>query len=314
MAFSSRGRYSTFKDAQIPLFRQGVSALSRLIFFCALALFLMVADVRYSVTKPIRTGIATLLFPIQWVVMQPLAGVQELGQYFQNLEAAQSDTKTVHARLTQMMQKSVIVDQLQMENQRLRQLLDLKQKPETSGIAAEVLFDAADPHSRKVIVNKGSVNDILLGSPVLDELGVVGQVTRVFPLTSEVTLLIDQRQAIPVLNTRTGARSVAYGDAASYGEMLDLRFMGTNADVLTGDLLTTSGVDGIYPAGLPVAKIDKIERRADTAFAKIQCIPIAKMTGTLHVMILKPLTTVQTSGLDLTPSAVNAPASKGRSP
>jgi rod shape-determining protein MreC len=132
---------------------------------------------------------------------------------------------------------------------------------------------------------------------VLDELGVVGQITRVHPLTSEVTLLIDRDQAIPVLNTRTGARSVAYGDSLSYGGTLDLRFMAANADVLAGDLLTTSGVDGVYPAGLPVARIDKIERRADTAFAKIHCIPVAKITGALHVMVVKPLTVFQPNTL-----------------
>jgi rod shape-determining protein MreC len=115
-------------------------------------------------------------------------------------------------------------------------------------------------------------------------------VTRLHPMTSEVTLLIDREHAIPVLNTRTGARSVAYGDPTTYGGTLELRFMATNADVQAGDLLTTSGVDGIYPAGLPVAKIDKIERRADTAFAKIHCVPVAKITGAYHLMVLKPLT------------------------
>jgi rod shape-determining protein MreC len=139
------------------------------------------------------------------------------------------------------------------------------------------------------VIDKGGAAGIVIGSPVLDEYGVVGQVTRTHPLSSEVTLLIDREQAIPVLNTRTGARSVAYGDSLSHGGTLDLRFMAANADVMTGDLLTTSGVDGVYPAGLPVAKIDKIERRADSAFAKIYCTPIARMTGSFHVMVVAPL-------------------------
>ena len=145
-----------------------------------------------------------------------------------------------------------------------------------------MLYDAADPYTRKVIIDKGMAQGVDLGSPVLDESGVLGQVTRVHPLVSEVTLLVDRDLAIPVLNVRTGARSVAYGDPAVSGSGLELRFMGSNSDVQQGDLLTTSGVDGVYPAGLPVAKISRIERRAESAFAKIYCTPQALVTGARH--------------------------------
>jgi rod shape-determining protein MreC len=128
-----------------------------------------------------------------------------------------------------------------------------------------------------------------LGSPVIDEAGVVGQVTRVHPLVSEVTLITDRDQAIPVLNVRTSARSVAFGDPVTRGGMLELRFMAGNADVQVGDLLTTSGVDGVYPPGLPVARVDKVERRADSAFARIYCIPQALVAGPRHVMLLRPV-------------------------
>ena len=151
-----------------------------------------------------------------------------------------------------------------------------------------MLYDAADPYTRKVIIDKGLTHGIVPGSPVVDESGVLGQVTRVHPLVSEVTLLIDRDLAIPVLNVRTGARSVAYGDPSAGGSGLELRFMGSNADVQTGDLLTTSGVDGVYPPGLPVAKISRIERRAESAFAKIYCTPQAQVTASRHVMVVKP--------------------------
>lgn len=262
----------------------------------------MVADVRFSVIKPVRSVVATVLYPLQWLIMQPLQAMRGVGEYFQTLEAAQSDRLDVHQKLLLSMKKSAVTEQLQLENQRLRMILELRDKPETSGIAAEVIYDAADPYTRKIVINKGSLQAVAAGSPVLDELGVVGQITRVHPLTSEVTLLIDRDQSIPVLNTRTGARSVAYGDSLSEGGTLDLRFMAANADVLAGDLLTTSGVDGVYPAGLPVAKISRIERRADTAFAKIHCTPIAKINGTLHVMIIKPLTVLQPNTLLEKPS------------
>jgi rod shape-determining protein MreC len=124
---------------------------------------------------------------------------------------------------------------------------------------------------------------------VIDEGGVLGQVTRVHALVSEVTLVTDRDQATPVLNVRSGVRSVVYGEpSGSHAGSLELRFMPANADVQSGDLLTTSGVDGVYPPGLPVARIDKVERRADTAFARIHATPQALAGGTRHVMVLTP--------------------------
>jgi rod shape-determining protein MreC len=112
----------------------------------------------------------------------------------------------------------------------------------------------------------------------------------VHPLISEVTLVTDAEQAIPVVNTRTGVRGIAYGDVSRYGSGgLELRYMAANADVQPGDLLTTSGVDGVYPPGIPVAKVAKVERRPDSAFARIVCNPQALVAGARHVMVLKPL-------------------------
>lgn len=273
-------------------------------------MFLMVADARFQMTNPLRSTLAAVLYPLQWVTVQPIKLFEYLNQYFQDLSTAQNDAETASKKLTLQMQKSTVAAQLEIENHRLRQLLELRQRPETSGVPAEVIYDAADPYTRKIVIDKGSIKNIVLGSPVVDEFGVIGQVTRLHLLTSEVTLLIDRDQAIPVLNTRTGARSVAYGDSLSFGGTLELRFMAANSDVLQGDLLTTSGVDGIYPAGLPVAKIDKIERRADTAFAKIHCTPIARISGASHVMVLNPLTPLLTNTLIDKPAAA-PPAKRG---
>ena len=127
--------------------------------------------------------------------------------------------------------------------------------------AAEVLYEASDPFSRKIFIDRGASNGVVPGAPVIDEAGVLGQVTRVYPLSSEVTLLIDKEAAIPVLNTRTHQRSAAFG---ADGNALELRFMAGNADVKVGDVLQTSGVDGIYPPGLDVAKVVKVDPRADS--------------------------------------------------
>ncbi len=271
-----------------PFFRQGHSALSKLMICSALALFLMVADVRFKLTGPIRVAVATALYPVQWLVMRPLEILRGGGAYFGSLREAQQAEEAAKKRLAQQAQRSAQVEQLGLENERLRKLLALRERTSTPAQAAEVLYDAADPFTRRVMVDKGSMQGIKPGSPVIDDAGVLGQVTRVYPLSSEVTLLIDRDHTIPVLNTRTGARSVVYGDPSQHGGTLELRFMAGNADVQQGDILSTSGVDGVYPPGIPVARVEKVERRADSAFAKIYCQPLANTQGAKHVMLLEP--------------------------
>ena len=292
-----------------PFFRQGASAFSKLIVFSALALFLMVADTRFSLTRPLRMAVATALYPVQWLVMQPVLWVRDGSRYFESLQTAQSAQEAARQKLGQQALRANQVEQLMLENTRLRKLLALRERFASSGQAAQVLYDAADPYTRKVVIDKGLVHGIEAGSPVLDEAGVLGQVTHVYPLLSEVTLVIDRDHAIPVLNTRTGARSVAYGDpTGAHGGSLELRFMAGNADVQAGDILTTSGVDGVYPPGLPVAKVERVERRADSAFARIYCSPQALVDGARHVMVLQPV-----SGQLLPRPAAEdpAPAKKG---
>lgn len=271
-----------------PFFKQGPSAQSKLMFFSALSLFLMVADARFGITQPLRAALGTALYPVQWVAMQPVEAVRNAKAYLTGLEQAKTSSEEAGKKLALQSLRASQVEQLSQENSQLRKLLGLREKLALSATAAEVLYDAADPYTRRVIIDKGMTQGIELGSPVVDDSGVLGQVTRVYPLVSEVTLLIDRDLAIPVLNVRTGARSVAYGDPSITGSGLELRFMGSNSDLQVGDLLTTSGVDGVYPAGLPVAKISKIERRAESAFAKIFCVPVALVAGARHVMVVAP--------------------------
>ena len=270
-----------------PFFRQGASALSKLMVCSALALFLMVADARFKVTQPVRAAIATLLYPVQLVAMGPVQLVKNSAKYLESLQSAQAAEAAARVKLALQSQRASQVEQLAQENSRLRSLLALRERITTPAAAAEVLYDAADPYTRKIIIDKGMAHGIEAGSPVIDESGVLGQVTRVLPLISEVTLVTDREHAIPVLNARTGARSVAFGDPITRGGSLELRFMAGNADVQAGDMLTTSGVDGVYPPGLPVAKVISVERRADSAFARISCAPQALVDGARHVMVLK---------------------------
>jgi rod shape-determining protein MreC len=148
---------------------------------------------------------------------------------------------------------------------------------------AEILYAARDPFTRRVIVDRGGQAGVEAGQPVIDELGVLGQVTRAYPLTSEVTLLTDKDQAIPVEVQRSGLRAVLAGAGAG---AMELRFLATNADVQPGDILVTSGLDGVYLPGLPVARVAKIDRDNSFSFARIACEPIAGVERHGQVLIL----------------------------
>jgi rod shape-determining protein MreC len=276
-------------DSSTPaFFKQGPSAVSRLLFFSAVSVLLMVADARFGVTQPLRATLSVALYPVQWLAMRPQVLMAFSGDYMEAREVAQASEREARDQLLLQARRSGQVEQLALENKQLRELLQLNQRLETKGQAAEVLYDAADPYTRKLIIDKGMVNGIRASSPVMDEHGILGQVTRVLPLLSEVTLVTDREHSIPVLNTRTGARGVAYGESGG-APLLELRFMATNADIEVGDLLTTSGVDGIYPAGILVGKVTKVERRAETVFARILCEPVGRVQGARHVMVLDPL-------------------------
>lgn len=303
--------YGSLDRTPPPFFKQGPTSLSKLLLLCALALFLMVADKRFEVGKIVRLSLATVLSPITKAVIAPVVALQDSFKYVDDLSSVKLSEQEAHKKMLLQSQRANQVETLALENARLRQLLSLKQTLSTPAQAAEVLYDATDPYSRKVIINKGSVHAVQIGSPVLDELGVLGQVVRVFPITSEVAMIIDREQTTPVLNTRTGVRSVAYGNPSAHGDVLELRFISGNADVLAGDILTTSGVDGVYPTGLQVAKIEKVERRADSGFAKIICTPKANVLGAKHVLILNPLTTIDSPRpQDEAPSATNKRGAK----
>ena len=248
-----------------PFFRQGLSALTKLALCSALAVFLMVADVRFKLTQPLRALLATALHPVQRTLLAPVELSESAFQYAAGLETAIANESAARRALADQALRVNRVDQLQAENARLRALLELRAGLTVRSQAGEVLYESTDPYSRKVVVDRGLAQGLAAGSPVISEAGVIGQVTRVYPLSSEVTLLTDKDAAVPVLNARTQARSAAYGSAT--GDALELRFMAGNADVQVGDLLQTSGVDGVYPPGLPVAKVVTIDRKVDSGFA-----------------------------------------------
>lgn len=271
-----------------PFFRQGPSALTRLAFFSALALFLMVADARMSFAPPLRSALATMLLPVQRLLAVPVDLWGTAHRYLEGLGAAQAAEQATRQRMASLAERAARADRLQLENRRLRALIDLRPGLQVPSLAAEVLYEAADPVSRKVFIDRGGHHGVQLGSPVINEEGVLGQVVRVYPLTSEVALVVDREATIPVLNTRTQQRSAAFGGSAD-GASMELRYMSGNADVQAGDLLVTGGLDGVYPAGLPVATVQQVDRKSQGGFARITLDPRASAEGVRHVLVLEPV-------------------------
>jgi rod shape-determining protein MreC len=272
-----------------PFFRQGPSALTKLVFFSALAVFLMVADARLKVVEPLRAGLAIALLPAQRVLAVPVQAWEGSADYLRSLQAAREAEQHAQARMAAVAERAARTEQLAQENARLRALLELRPAIAVASLPAEVLYEAADPFSRKFFIDRGTTHGLVRGSPVVNEAGVLGQVTQAYPLTAEVTLLADKDAAIPVLNTRTQQRGAAFGAGGGGAGTMELRFTSANADVQAGDVLHTSGLDGIYPPGLPVARIASVERRVESGFARIVLKPEANPDGVRHVLVLQPL-------------------------
>lgn len=273
-----------------PFFRQGTSALTKLVFFSALAVFLMVSDTRFGFIDPVRSAVATALLPVQRAMQVPVQLWDDARIYLGGLQAALQAQREAQAAKARLAERVAAAERLARENQQLRALLELRPALAIASQSAEVLYEAADPYSRKLLIDRGGANGIVQGAPVVNEQGLLGQVTRVYPLTAEVTLLTDRDAAVPVMNTRTQQRSAAAGGAGGGANPgMELRYMAGNADVQVDDTLVTSGLDGIFPAGLAVARVVSVERRAGVGgFARILLQPAAAVDGARHVLVLQP--------------------------
>ncbi|HVL77505.1 MAG TPA: rod shape-determining protein MreC [Noviherbaspirillum sp.] len=267
-----------------PLFKQGASARAKVVIFSLIALILLVADSRMRSLGAIRQAVGTVLYPMQVVALLPRDAAYAVAGYFSTVSLLQNENQQMRAARTADAIQLQQVQQLLAENAHLRGLLEASERLEVNTIMTEILYDARDAFTRKIVVDRGTQHGVATGQPVIDESGVVGQVTRVFPFTSEVTLLTDRDQAIPVQVVRSGLRSIAYGQGRSGA--LDLRFMPVNADIQNGDILVTSGLDGVYPPGLAVAKVTKVETRSNDAFARIVCQPLAGIDRNRQLLIL----------------------------
>ena len=267
-----------------PFFKRGPAPLVRLFFFASLSLALLVIDARFRYAEGLRSWLALAAYPVQRAATTPVELVGAIGSFFSTQAQLVAENERLRAKALTYSQHAQRYEAAYAEAEQLRKLVGVQERLEVRAIPAEVMYNGRDPYAHKLFIDRGATHGVRPGSPVTDETGVVGQVTRVHPLVSEVTLATDRDQAIPVQVVRNGLRAVAFGGGAT--GTLELRFMAANADIQTNDRLVTSGIDGTYPPGLPVATVMRIERDAENAFARVVCRPAAGVNRGRFVLVL----------------------------
>lgn len=293
--------------SSVKFFNRGPSPVVRLVFFALLSLLLLFVDARHQYLESTRSIISTLIYPLQKLTTLPAALWNDADEFFttrSRLERDNEDLRAQHSTdATQIMQ----LQSLQAENAQLRSLLEMRERLKLPMQTAEVLYAERDPSRQKLLLNLGQ-SKVAAGQAVLDNSGVIGQVTRVLPLLSEVTLITDKDHEVPVQVLRNGLRVILYGSGNP--NELDLRYAPVTADLQEGDMLVISGIDGTYPPGLPVAKVTRIERDPAYPFARVQTAPVTGVNNQHWLFVL--------SSLDkLPPRPENAPdaaAARGKKP
>ena len=268
-------------------FNRGPSPAVRLVFFSVLSLLLLFVDARYRYLESTRSALSVLVSPVQRLATLPSVLWQQAGDFFITQRNLIGENKSLHRQHESDAAQLSQFQALQQENQQLRSLLALPQRSGLDAQLAEIVYAERDVFKRRVLLNKGADAGIKAGKVVMDDIGIVGQITRVYPWLSEVTLITEKDHAVPVQVLRNGLRTIVFG--AGDTSQLSLRYMPISSDIQNDDVLVTSGVDGIYPPGIPVAKVIKIERDAAYPFARVTCLPLAGVDKHRHLLVLSDL-------------------------
>lgn len=265
-------------------FVRGPSPLTRLSVFGMLSIALMILDAQLHYLTEIRQGFAAMIRPLEVVASAPLDAADFVGDYLVSQVRLVEDNRRLQLRHLQQQADLQRFRLLERENAHLRRLLDASQASALVTRVGEIVYSGRDVFSRKVVVNVGERNGIKAGLAVIDESGVVGQVTRAYPFTSEVTLVTNKDLAVPIQVERTGLRAIAFG--LGRDNLIGLPYLPPNVDIQQGDKLVTSGIDGVYPPGLAVARVTQVERQADSPFARITCVPLAGIDIHRQVLVV----------------------------
>jgi rod shape-determining protein MreC len=233
----------------------------------------MLIDFRFKTLDPIRSYANWILRPLEYIMMAPRNVFEFTSDYFTTRSTLDKENQAMKVRQAEL---SLLANQsefLMIENQNLRELMALQKQISFKTLPVEILFNPPNPISQRIVINRGSNDGLKLGNPIANDAGILGQVVRLYERSAEVSLLEDRDFAVPVQVARNGLRAAVFG--AGRGNPLELRYLPVASDLEVGDVLLTSGIDGVYPPGFAVAVISKIERNADKNSSNVFCEPVA---------------------------------------
>jgi len=273
-------------NVDLQLFRRRVPAEIKLVLLSLLCVVMLAVDANSSLLNPLRQGLSLGLYPFQRVVMLPRDAVTVIQDYTNAARMLQQESDDLRRQRIELSQVITNAAQLVTENEQLRRLLSVvDQRPEYPTVVVEVLYEPVTPYQRRLVFNKGSQEGIAPGMPVIDEGGLVGQVIRVTPFSSEAALLTDEQLAIPVQLLRNGLRLIAFGSTVP--GKVEVRYFSSDADIKIGDVLVTSGVGGGFPSGLSVGTVQSVERDSASGFARALAEPTSYPERYRHFLVLK---------------------------
>lgn len=276
--------YNINHQAEPAFFARGPSPVARLVFFSALSLTLIATDSQLKYLDRFRHQLETYLHPLEMMANTPSSLYRQVNEYFTTHHHLLDENQRLKNQLLKKSADLQSLKLLQGENVHLRQLIEMKSALPQQSVMGEILYVSRDRFSKKVIINRGSSHQVMQGSAVMDGAGMVGQVTRVFPHTSVVTLVTDKSLEVPVQIERNGLRAIAFGHGQN--NIIEIPFLPTNVDIKKGDILVTSGIDGVYPPGVSVAIVSNIEIVAGSPFARIICTPTGGIESHRQVLVV----------------------------
>lgn len=266
------------------MFARGLQPSTRLILWLVVSVGLAVLDVRFGALDIVRHGFSQLIVPLQRAVMVPFDVGNEISGFLVRHRELQQQRDALLDERVQLNRALYAARDAQRTNVELRALLKLAGEKNRPAVAAHILYQGQDWFSRRMVIDRGATSGIQPGSPVIDAQGLIGQVTRVYPASSEVTLVTHADQLTPVIVERTGQRALVAG--GSEVDQLELRFVPAHTDLKPGDILLTSGIDRVYPPGIPVARVMRISSPQASPYARVECVPLGGVTRARLLLVL----------------------------
>lgn len=265
------------------MFARRLGPTARLLIWLAIGVSCVVADSRYHALDGLRSGFSLVLQPVRQVLRAPTDIAAEISGFFVRHRDLQKQRDALLAERARLLVGVNAAQDLGRENTELRTLLQLTPRPGQQLVRASMLYRGHDWFSQRITLDQGGGAGVRAGLAVVDAEGLVGQVSRVYPGSSEVTLVSSPDHLTPVLIERTGQRGLAAG--SGQGQM-ELRYMPAQTDIQAGDRLLTSGIDRVYPAGIPVARVSRVLRLQSGPYLKVECVPLAGVDRSRAVLVL----------------------------